>query len=811
MPLGSRLPDVKPLTTYRLLSGLGAVMVTLAGLVNPSPGLLVPAARYTAITLMAALFVSTYLFEWARRHVGWGALVVNSFVIVYLCTMLYTTGVDAESLISSFVGVLVCGMVLHRVVLVVAFMLIAFSVHAATGLLVAEPIISPMALIINTALYTLFLGTMLSMQIIGREQRHNTETIMSAIFQRSSDALLYGDPSGRTRWVNQRAMQMFESNDPAKVVRLTRNGIMAAHSGGDIERLLARALEDPSWGDTCEFETAKGKRFWGNVALRRLDVPGENLMVVRITDMTPQIERETALEAAKERAEAAVQARSQFLANMSHEIRTPMNGVIGMTSLLMKTPLDDEQRRYVEIVRSSGESLLAIINEILDFSKIEAHQVRLEHERFDAEELALEALHTVSTQASTKGLELLLRSQPGQYRFFYGDGQRLRQVLVNLLSNAVKFTARGEVSLGMDVIPRGEHRSEVHFQVLDTGIGIEEDVAQQLFQPFVQADASTTRKYGGTGLGLSISKSLVELMGGEIRVSSEPGAGSVFSFFVVVDNAPARPAAEGAALAGKRALLVLENARAQETLGTTLRGVGMLVDLHGSAAGALEANQPGTVDVIVSDRRMAGMDGLELLGMLSARDPARPPAVLLAPLESRDQCDPAVAIQVRKPVRPTQLLQTLEMVLGLTDPDTAIQSRTPETRPDFSHLRVLVAEDNPVNQQVVRQMLDNLGIAADMVGDGQEAVKAVAAGSYDLVLMDLQMPRMDGLQATRRIRAANGGWPYITAMTANARDEDRDACLEAGMNDFMPKPVRIDELERRLRAVMRSTDGPLRN
>ena len=476
-----RLLEVQPLTTYRLLAALGSLALVIAGWLHPTGAVEVTAARYVTVAALLTLLGLSYASEQVRRHIGWAALLANTTVVVYLCSILYVGAADAESVIASFVGVLICGMVLHRVVLVVVFMATAAALHVVTAFLITEPVIALASLAVNVILYSLFIGVLLCMQIVARERRRDTETIMAAIFDQSADALLYGDiRTATTLRVNRRAQQLFETSDPASIGRLTRRAILASQSGADIEALLARALEDPTWGATCEFETASGERFWGDVSLRRLTVPGTNLMLARVTDMSDHRAREAALEAAKEAAEAAVQARSQFLANMSHEIRTPMNGVIGMTSLLLKTPLDGEQRRYVDIVRTSGESLLKIINEILDFSKVEAHQVQLEQQRFDLEEVAIDALHVVSPDASKKGLELLLRMLPGQHRFFVGDAQRLRQVLVNLLSNAVKFTPRGEVVLAVHVKSRDGDQSELHCQVLDTGIGIDPALVQRV-------------------------------------------------------------------------------------------------------------------------------------------------------------------------------------------------------------------------------------------------------------------------------------------------------------------------------------------
>ncbi len=797
-----RLPVLEPLTTYRLICALGAVALLGAGFADPSTEIAVVITRYAAITAMLTLIGLSYAFEAVRLRIGWVALVANIILVIYLCTMLYTSHLSADSLVASFVGLLICGMVLHRVLLVLVFSVVASALHIYTAYSVVDPIIEPLSVTINIVLYCLFVGVLLSMQISAREQRRTTESVMSAIFDQSSDALIHGYPrSGRILRANRRAEQLFGTDDLSYIGEQFRAAYLADHQASEPAEFMDRSRQDPGWGEVFEFRTASGNTFWGNMAVRQLAKPYQETVLARISDVTQHMARESALEAAKEAAEAAVQARSQFLANMSHEIRTPMNGVIGMTSLLLKTRLDEEQQRYVDIVRTSGESLLTIINEILDFSKIEAQQVRLERQRFDVEEVALEALQLVSAQAFAKGIELLLHMTPGQRRFFMGDAQRLRQVLMNLLSNAVKFTPEGYVSVGIEVIARSETESEVRVKVTDSGIGIEADAVDQLFEPFMQADASTTRRFGGTGLGLSISKSLVQLMGGDISVTSEPGVGSTFSFHIVVDTAPSRPAVEGRSLEGRRVAVIQTQPVSGTVIGDMLTAVGMHVSLHQSPEQFLAEYTDGVWDIVLADLHSDALDGEDLVAAMQARDATRPPVVLLAPLESRETCDESIAAIVRKPVRPSELLRSMDHQLGVDLERNPGRSRSPERRPDYQGLRVLVAEDNLVNQQVVRQMLENLHISVDIVEDGQQAVDAIARSAYDLVLMDMQMPVKDGVEATREIRAGCAPQPFIAAMTASAMASDRAACLDAGMDDFIAKPVRVDDLESRLRTV----------
>ena len=525
-----------------------------------------------------------------------------------------------------------------------------------------------------------------------------------------------------------------------------------------------------------------------------------------------QVERE--LTTAKDEAERATRAKSEFLANMSHESRTPMNGVIGMTGVLLDTSLDAEQRQYAEAVRRSGELLLEIINGILDFSKIEAGKLELEPIDFEFRTAIEDVLELLSGQAAAKELELVAMIQANIPAWVSGDSGRLRQILTNLVGNAIKFTEAGEVVVRASCQEASPQELLIRIEVRDTGIGIPADAQRYLFQPFAQADTSTTRKYGGTGLGLVISKQLAELMGGGIGVESVPGDGSVFWFTVRLQPRPDKTYAQlpdTADLQGVRVLGVDDNATNRLLLGAQLRAWGMQVDCVANGPQALsflrEATREGRPYALaILDYQMPDMDGLTLAhDMQAAPDLTPPPLVLLSASAQRGEAREAqqahFAAYLTKPVRQTHLYNCIVSLIG----QTAGQASQPlltrhqlaETRAQ-QRLRVLVAEDNIVNQKIAVLLLEKLGCRVDLAANGREAVEACSRMTYDIVFMDCQMPEMDGYEAATAIRAreaTSGGYTPIIATTASATQADRARCLEAGMDDYLSKPVTTESLQ----------------
>jgi len=668
--------------------------------------------------------------------------------------------------------------------------------------------------------------------ITERKEAERQIQLLGQIAQQMKDAVILtdSDPESRIRYVNDAFTTLYGYTQEEVLDQPSR--ILFAGDDAERDRVFRETRDALARRGQYRVEYQHRRKdrsaFWVSTTMSSVHLGEEeepyDLAIVR--DITDRKQAEEELQQAKEAAEAATQAKSAFLAMMSHEIRTPMNAVIGMTSLLLDTELTPEQREFAETIRTSGDALLTIINDILDFSKIEAGRIELERQPFDLRECMESALALVAPKAAEKGLELGFLVDDQVPAAIFGDEARLRQILLNLLSNAVKFTEAGEVVVSLTNAHKpglGDEPGlyELHFAVRDTGIGIPPDRIDRLFKSFSQVDSSTTRKYGGTGLGLAISKRLSEMMGGRMWVESAgvPGQGSTFHFTIQAQVAPSPVRAYlqpvQLDLKGKRVLIVDDNATNRRILTLQTQGWGMVPQATGSPEEALAWVRRGDpFDVAILDQQMPDMDGRMLAAEIQRERGANGSSSTPLPLIAASSLGPReanadggeFAAFLLKPIRASQLYNALVCILAAEERPARPEQATDKPVTGTSHfdpemgqrlpLRILLAEDNVVNQKLALRLLERLGYRADVAANGLEAIKALRRQRYDVVLMDVQMPDMDGLEATLAIHQEWPGErrPRIIAMTANAMKEDREACLDIGMDDYLAKPIRVEEL-----------------
>jgi PAS domain S-box-containing protein len=630
-------------------------------------------------------------------------------------------------------------------------------------------------------------------------QRRWTDLVAGA-----SDIILTWNRQGRLTSLNTTGQTILGLPEDA-ALRHTLKDIVAPSCGPIVDALMAQASEAPTDRIELEVVGATGQRIPLELNVQPMFENREHVGFQAIArDVTQHKQIERALREARDAAEDANRAKSEFLANMSHEIRTPMNGVIGMTQLALMTELSETQRDYLETAHRSAESLLGILNSILDFSKIESRKLEMESVPFELRDLAAETLKPLTVTAEAKGLELIFDIAPDVPDAIVGDPLRLRQVITNLVGNALKFTEHGHVLLEIREDRHSESGTMLHFSVSDTGVGIPHEKQPLMFEPFSQADGSTTRRYGGTGLGLAISSSLVTLMGGRMWLDSEPGEGSTFHFlaaFGVVGTAP--QAAMDMYPSELSALVVDDNAVNRRILSEQLVPLGIKPSLAENGSQAVQmlnaAAGSGTpYRLVILDVHMPDVDGFGVAAEIAARPELGKPTIIMLTSAGRhddvERCrDLHIAAYLNKPIAPSQLREVISKLFG-RDVAAPVAGKPSSQGALPAHLRrrVLLAEDNIVNQRVAVGLLSKRGHDVTVVGTGKQALDRLEGGRFDVVLMDVQMPEMGGIEATHSIRqreAGTGRHVWIVAMTAHTMEGDRDECLKAGMDTFIAKPV----------------------
>lgn len=698
-----------------------------------------------------------------------------------------------------FVGILIGGLILTVVLSGLS------RDHVVLILLIAMYV--PFMAVVHGRAHAILVDRINSSALLAEREAEAAESrdFLNALVTHAPGAILVCGPDSRVLSSNPAFERMTGFETHRVLGQLLRDLMSPAGGESDFSQFFDSIEE----GRTVEAELPVKKRTGEPIWLRLAGTVAGGNTILMANDVTEQVEAQEARERARIAAEEVARAKSSFLASMSHEIRTPMNGVLGMIELLLDTDLTEGQRDSMRVVRSSAEGLLTILNDILDVSKIEAGQLDLEEIDFELHTLLTGAATVFAVQAEARGTELMVEVGPEVPPHVRGDPTRLRQVVNNLLSNAVKFTEGGEIVLSTQAIAGGDSVA-LRFSVRDTGIGIPEDKQQKVFGEFEQADQSTTRVHGGTGLGLTISRRLVEMMGGTLEVDSEPGVGSDFHFTLRLPVSRDQAAFErreiAISFAGRRFLIVDDNETARRITREVLRGEGAETDeaenvdlgvakLRGSIGGA-------EFDAVILDHLMPFRDGFDFAREVMQDPETRKARILMltssASTAGRNSArEVAIGGYLAKPVGRAELLRALTSLLGHVPPETGERRLiTRETlKRSTVRARILLAEDNVVNQQVAMGLLKKRGCSVHLAENGQEAVEAVRAGHFDLVLMDIQMPIMDGLEATRQIRqnVANDRMP-IVALTAHAFQEERERTVEAGMDDFLSKPFKPSDL-----------------
>ncbi|MEL7530670.1 MAG: response regulator [Bacteroidota bacterium] len=770
--------------------------------------------RYIVGALNTLAFIGTFIPRRKAWFLGRGLKILLSLYVVEIAYINYLHDFHPFHLINTIVAIQLCFYLIQDKGFLLRFLLVS-GLSMILALCFADSVYLGDATALATLLIFLF-GLNYQIQATKLTQQQDILKAqsklsrLSLVAEKTTNGVAILDAKGKFEWVNK-TFEDISGYQEAEILGKSPLKILAGHETSPEE--MKRMMQTLAKGETYEGEvlyySKAGNPRWQVLTINPVYDEQNKLInyIVIETDIDARKKMENHLREAKEAAEMAGLAKAEFLANMSHEIRTPMNAVIGMTGLLADSELSLEQREYVDTIRVSGDNLLTVINDILDFSKIDSGKLELERQAFNLIDSVEDVLDMLSTKAHDKNIELLYEIAEGVPTGILGDPTRLSQILVNLVNNAIKFTDQGEVIIHIKSQPQScGKQCSLEFSVRDTGIGIPEERLSRLFKSFSQVDASTTRKYGGTGLGLAISKRLVNLMGGEIWVASQVGKGSTFSFSLPVERAevPLSHELDLPKIAAKKArvLLIDDNINNLRVLeGLCLKwGIDTLSISDPRNLEFILAEKI-SFDLAILDMQMPQLDGLQLAKQIKANAHYRSlPLIMLTSLADLPQPEDRQLFDayLSKPFRQKQLLQNLAYIL-LQQTGQAERSRRENKQRDLSHHQksILLVEDNLVNQKVATRMLQKLGLKADIAGNGLEALKALENRPYDVLLMDMQMPEMDGLTATMKIREINSPHfvqPIIIAMTANAMKGDRERCLAAGMNDYISKPIKLPQL-----------------
>ena len=747
--------------------------------------------RYVSQTLAGALLVFILVlvipFSDSFENVAFGRSLIAFTLPITLAAMIlqpiysYLTAA-LSSIILTYISVWILGAPLPNIPAIAIFFMLAWLSHtSSSGLLDA-----------------------LKKLKASYQNLQQSEQRYRGVFDGVNDAIIVGTPFGQVLDINDSACRMFGWNY-GEFLEKTVVDMLPADDTPNVDERGALSLSENTF--EVVLVRANGEHFPAAARASFQDIGDEERLLIVIRDITKEKREEKELIQAKEDAEAAARAKADFLANMSHEIRTPLNAIYGMTSLMLDTPLDDEQQDFIETIRAGSDTLLNVINDILDFSKIEAGKLELEIQPFYVRNCVEEALDLLTEKAANKMLDLAYMIEEGTPSVVLGDVTRLRQILVNLLTNGIKFTDTGEVVVSVRSMLLENEQYELTFSVRDTGIGIPKDKMDKLFKSFSQVDSSTTRKYGGTGLGLAISRELVEKMGGTLWVESEEGKGSTFHFTIIVDSEPdAEPSPfDGVQplLVDKRILIVDDNATNRKILHKQTLSWGMqptTVESGEQALALLKDGEP--FDIAILDMQMPGINGFMLARKISEMglNIALPMIILTSIKREKARAgDVKIAAFLNKPIKSSNLHRILTDIISSAPSSQAKTKRKSDLDPTLAEkypLRILLTEDNLINQKVTLKLLSHLGYRADLANNGIEALEALERQTYDVVFMDIQMPEMDGDEATRRIREnfPPERQPHIVAMTAHALEGDREKYLERGMDDYVSKPINIDAL-----------------